>query len=89
MQKRVLKHFVGSILNLLTHTRNSSICMKSGILSLSMLIDSLWYQLTVSLVNFTQKEENYVVDNMITVGVSWCIKSSNLSLVICWVYRKL
>ena len=31
---------------------------------------SLWYQLTVALIDFTQKEENYVNDNMITVSSS-------------------
>lgn len=88
-QNHVLKHFVRSFLNLLTDTRSSSICMKSGRILLVILINSLWYQLTVSLVDFTQNEDNYIVDNMITVGISCCIESSNFYLVICRIYCKL
>lgn len=41
------------------------------------MICSLWYQLTVALLEFTQKEENYVNDNMITVGYVLLMLSSN------------
>lgn len=38
---------------------------------------SLWYQLTVALLDFTQKEENYINDNMITVSFASFRKSAN------------
>ena len=41
------------------------------------VIRSLWYQLTVALLEFTQQEENYVNDNMITVGRVVVMAASN------------
>lgn len=51
--------------------------------------NSLWYQLTVALVDFTQKEENYVTDNMIIVGCAKPLIYPKWRVVICWLHRQL